>query len=271
MKRMRLLLVTNDTKPDAVRAGLEIAAWCRSRGIECADAVAPVASAPGSVLCALGGDGTALRAAALAAGTEIPVLGVNVGSLGFLSPTSLEDLFPALERIARGEYEVEERMRLGYQAGALRGTALNDLVVQAAGPRLLELRLTWRGESVVVLPGDGLVLATATGSTAYSLSLGGPIVAPTAACIVVTPHAAHVLGTRPIIFPPDVELRVSTSAVARLVADGDAVGELRAGAEIVVRRADERTLLVRPAGELGFFSTLRRKLNWPSENPRQAS
>jgi len=267
MKLLRLILVTNETKPDAVRAASDVAAWCRSHGVACAAAVLPIEPRAGTVACALGGDGTVLRAAALMAG--IPVLGVNVGSLGFLSRTSLGELFPALEQIARGEYEIEERMRLAYSAGVIRGTVLNDVVVAGAAPRLLEIRLAWREGVAVTLPGDGIILATPTGTTAYSLSLGGPIAVPTAECIVVTPHAAHVLGLRSLVFSRDDELRVSAPAEVRLVADGDEAGRIAAGTEIVVRRADAPTLLVRPSGAPGFFDTLTSKLNWPGAADRR--
>jgi NAD+ kinase len=278
MKPQRVLLVVNETKPAAVRVGLEIAAWCQSRGIECSEApargmtadAAAHARLKGAVVCALGGDGTVLRAAALVAGSEVPVLGVNVGSLGFLSQTSLESLFPALEAIADGNFEIEKRMRLAYRAAELGGTALNDLVLAAVEPRLLEIRLSWDGVPVSSLPGDGVIFATPTGTTAYNLSLGGPIVVPTAECFVVTPHAAHVLGVRSLVFSCDDELRVSASAAMRLLADGDEVGRVPAGQDIVVRRAETPTLLVRPAGAPGFFGTLTEKLNWPGANPRRS-
>jgi NAD+ kinase len=269
MKLSRVLLITNDTKPDAVRAATEIAAWCLAREIVCASATGPFPQAAGTVACALGGDGTVLRAAGLVAGTGIPILGVNVGSLGFLSRTSLAQLFPTLEQIARGEYEIEERMRLAYRAGELQGTALNDLVCAAVAPRLLEIRLAWREGVAVILSGDGLIVATPTGTTAYSLSLGGPIAVPTAECIVVTPHAAHVLGLRSLVFSRDDELRISALAEIRLVADGDVVGPVEAGMEIVVRRADAPTLLIRPSGAPGFFDTLASKLNWPGAADRR--
>jgi NAD+ kinase len=269
MKLSRVLLITNGTKPDAVCAASDIAAWCLARKIECASATGPVPQASGTIACALGGDGTVLRAAGLVAGARIPILGVNVGSLGFLSRTSLELLFPALEQIARGEYEIEERMRLAYSAGAVRGTVLNDVVVAGAAARLLEIRLAWREGVAVTLPGDGIIVATPTGTTAYSLSLGGPIAVPTAECIVATPHAAHVLGLRSLVFSRDDELRVSAAAEVRLVADGDEVGRMAAGTEIVVRCADAPTLLVRPSGAPGFFDTLTSKLNWPGAVDRR--
>jgi NAD+ kinase len=270
MKRLRLLLVVNETKPAAVRAGLEIAEWAKSRGIDCGRAVSPVGRVEGTVVCALGGDGTVLRAAALVAGAAAPVLGINVGSLGFLSQTSLEGLFPALEAIAKGEYTVEERMRLGYRAGELFGTALNDVVVVGARPRLLEMRLSWGDELAATLPGDGMVFSTPTGTTAYSLSLGGPIATPTARCIVVTPHAAHVLGARSLVFSPEDEVRLTASAEARILVDGDDVGCVPAGTGVLIRRAADPTLLVRPAGAIGFFRALADKLNWPIVDSRRA-
>ncbi len=269
MKRPRVLLVVNATKPPAVQAGLDIAAWCLSRGIDCVEAGSAVRASASDLVCALGGDGTVLRAAAIAAGSGAPVLGVNVGSLGFLSQTSLEGLFPALERILAGDVQVEARMRLAYRAGAIEGTALNDLVVAATAPRLLEVRLDWRGVPASTLLGDGIVFSTPTGATAYSLSLGGPIVVPTAECFIVTPHAAHVLGARSIVFPADDELRMRASAEARLVADGDEVARVPAGTDVIIRRAEAATLLVRADGP-GFFATLSHKLNWPSVDPRGA-
>ncbi len=269
MKLSRVLLVTNDTKPDAVRAAGEIAAWCHERKIDCASLSQPPRQGPCTVVCALGGDGTVLRAAGLVAGAGIPILGVNVGSLGFLSRASLDQLFPTLERIARGEYEIEERMRLAFRTHGLQGTALNDLVFAGVKPRLVEIRLARREDEAMRFPGDGLILATPTGTTAYSLSLGGPIVVPTGECIVATPHAAHVLGLRSVVFSRDDELRVSASCELRLIADGDEVGRVSAGADVVVRRAEAPTLLIKPSGTAEFFSTLAEKLHWPGLAHRQ--
>ncbi len=265
---LRLVLVVNETKPAAVQTGLEIAAWCRVRGIECVEAGPSTAVLPDDVVCALGGDGTVLRAAARAAEAGAPVLGVNVGSLGFLSPTSLDALLPTMESIAAGRYEVERRMRLAFQGGSLAGTALNDLVVAAAAARLVEMRLHWGAEPAVTLRGDGMIFSTPTGTTAYSLSLGGPIAVPTAEGIVVMAHAAHVLGMRPLLFSRDDEVRVTASASVRLIADGDEIGRVPAGTDVVVRRAATPTTLVRPVGAKGFFATLADKLNWPGAERR---
>jgi NAD+ kinase len=269
MKPVRVLLVVNATKPDAVGAATDIAAWCCGHETDCAEVGSATRISARDLVCALGGDGTVLRAAALAAHPGAPVLGINVGSLGFLSQTSLDGVSSALERILRGDYEVEERMRLAYSAGGIEGTALNDLGVSAIAPRLLEMRLSWRGAPASSLLGDGMIFSTPTGATAYSLSLGGPIVVPTADCLLVTPHGAHVLGTRPIVFGGDEELRLRASADARLVADGDDVGRVLAGTDIIVRRAPTPTLLVRAFDGPDFFSTLSRKLNWPSADLRR--
>ncbi len=268
MKLSRVLLVTNESKPDAVRAAADIAAWCAGRRIECERIAEPARRAPGAVACALGGDGTVLRAAGLVAEARIPVLGVNVGSLGFLSQTSLDRLFPTLERIAAGEYEIEERMRLAFHGDGLQGTALNDLVFAGAAPRLVEIRLARREGEAVAFSGDGLVLATPTGTTAYSLSLGGPIVVPTAESIVATPHAAHILGLRSLVFSRDDELRISGSAELRLIADGDDLGRIEAQTDVIVRRAETPTLLIRLSGAPDFFETLATKLNWPDGTRR---
>lgn len=267
MKPSRILLVTNETKPDAVRAAGEIASWCSARKIECANLLKSAPRVSGAIVCALGGDGTVLRAASLVAGSRLPILGVNVGSLGFLSRASLDQLFPLLERIVRGEYEIEERMRLAFSVTGLEGTALNDVVLAGAELRLAEIRLTRGADEAMAFRGDGLVIATPTGTTAYSLSLGGPIVVPTAQCMVATPHAAHILGLRPLVFLPDDELHVTSSSELRLIADGDSIGRTAAGASILIRRAEAPTLLIRPCGAPGFFSTLAGKLHWPGPMP----
>jgi len=275
MKRLQhLFLVTNTSKPAAVQTALEVASWCAARRVGCAEARGPgdVEMARGLdgevIVCALGGDGTVLRAAAWVADRGAPILGVNVGSLGFLSQTAVDEVVPTLERIARGNYEIEERMRLRYRAGDVEGTALNDLVVSGIGPRLVEVQVAWDGAPASTFLGDGAIFSTPTGATAYALSLGGPIVVPTAECLLLTPHAAHVLGIRPIVFGGDADVVVRTSSEVRLVVDGDEVGRVPAGTEIAVCRAAMPTRLIRPDRGPSFFATLAKKLNWPSGDPR---
>jgi len=260
----RIFVVANATKPDALRALSDLKVWCQARRIEIVpvDAEPPIDS-EGAIVLALGGDGTVLRAASLFQASTLPILGVNVGSLGFLTQAPLSQLTRALECIVAGEFSVEERMRLAYEAGGIEGSVLNDLVVtDLASQRFCDLVLSWGDGQAAGYPGDGLIVATATGSTAYSLSAGGPVIVPPAACILVTPLAAHRLGLRPIIFPPEETLRVVARSEAQLIADGDAVGRLREGSEAVIRRFPNPTRLVRLSDAKPFFGVLDEKLNW---------
>ncbi|MEN6369817.1 MAG: NAD(+)/NADH kinase [Thermotogota bacterium] len=266
MKLERIYLVVNPAKPAAQAAVERLETWCRKRGVQAVPIAAPsdVSRSEGAIAVALGGDGTILRAAARVADAGIPILGVNVGSLGFLSQAPLDRLVEAVERVAGGDFTVEERMRLRYEVGATSGTALNEIVVTGASPsRFCEIELEWEGSAVASYPGDGLIVATATGSTAYSLSAGGPIIVPPAACLLVTPLATHRLGLRPVLFPSGDTLRIRALERVQLVADGDLVGHVGVGAEVVVRKAAQPTLLVRLSGAPSFFCVLDEKLNWP--------
>ena len=271
MKLDRIYFVVNTSKPDTLPVMERMKAWCGSHGI---DAIPVSATAPpddaAAVVVALGGDGTVLRAAGLFADSGIPILGINIGSLGFLTQAGLDGWEVALEHVYDGRVSIEERMRLAYEAGATRGSVLNDLVVTGTtDSRFCELELSWGDGIVSAYPGDGLILATATGSTAYSLSAGGPIVVPPAACILATPHAAHQLGLRPVIFPADEVLRLRARTDVQLIADGDFVIALPSDSEIVVRRSDRPTRLVRLAEAPSFFRVLDAKLNWADPGGRR--
>jgi NAD+ kinase len=264
VKLDRIYFVVNASKPDTLPVLERMRAWCESHGIE---AVPVSEAAPeedaAAIVVALGGDGTVLRAAGLFAESAVPILGINIGSLGFLTQAGLDGWEAALEHVYDGRVSIEERMRLAYEAGATRGSVLNDLVVTGTtDSRFCELELSWGDGVVSAYPGDGLILATATGSTAYSLSAGGPVVVPPAACILATPHAAHQLGLRPVIFPADEFLRLRARTDVQLIADGDFVTALPADSEVTVRRSDRPTRLVRLAEAPSFFRVLDAKLNW---------
>ena len=264
MRLTRVYLVINETKPNALRVLAQVKTWAQERGVD----VVPVTDqvpedAEGSMVLALGGDGTVLRAAALFEETAIPVLGVNLGSLGFLTQAPIEDLIDALERVVADDYTLEDRMCLGFEAGGRSGTVLNDLVITGATEsRFCELMLAWGDGPVASYPGDGLILSTATGSSAYSLSAGGPVIVPPAACILATPLCAHKFGLRPVIFPADEILRVTAQTDLQLIADGDPVGYLVSGAEVVIRRSSRPTHLIRFSESPSFFRVLDQKLNW---------
>jgi NAD+ kinase len=271
MDLQRLYIVVNETKSDALAALTRLKLWCQEHRVEAVPIHdAPTETVERAIVLALGGDGTVLRAATLFEGTVVPILGVNVGSLGFLTQASLGGLIEAVEHVVRDEYDVEERMRLAYKAGGIEGSVLNDLVITGVcDSRFCELTLSWGDGPVAAYPGDGIILSTATGSTAYSLSAGGPVIVPPAACILATPHAPHKLGLRPVIFPPDENVTVSPLQEVQLFADGDAVGHVAAGIPIHAWRAEVPTYLIRLADAPAFFRVLDQKLNWADVDDRR--
>jgi NAD+ kinase len=222
------------------------------------------------LLVVLGGDGTLLTAARLTAGTGIPILGVNLGGLGFLTEVRDRDLFGALEGILAGEFAVEDRIMLSVtlrnRDGQARpaGVALNDAVVHASASRLLDLDLRIAGEPLGEFRADGLIVATPTGSTAYSLSAGGPIVRPTIPALIATAISAHSLAVRPLLFADRETLELTfgpAGAVAHLSLDGTPGIPIAAGQVIAFGKAAEVTRIVLPRGR-SFYSVVRTKLNW---------
>ena len=234
-----------------------------------------VASDEVDLLVSLGGDGTLLRAARSVFGSGVPVLGVNLGGLGFLTSVSGTAIEAAVGRILRGQYALEERRTLEAEVrrpgGEVRNRfrVLNDVVVHNAGAaQVLRLDL-WVGpqdglQEIGSYSGDGVILATPTGSTAYSLSAGGPIVVPEMDCFLVTPILPHTLAVRPLVVPGQEEITVT--ALDRreplfLTADGQEGGPVGHSDRVVVRMGTFRVPLVR-LPEYSFFTTLRQKLNW---------
>lgn len=222
-------------------------------------------------LISLGGDGTLLRGARLIDGAPVPILGVNLGRLGFLTTCGTEDMDEALRLLASGEYVAEARMAL--QATAVDGDganrqswrALNDFVVHKGGfARVVRVGISVNGESIGTYAADGVIVSTPTGSTAYSLSAGGPVVVPTVESILLTPISAHALGVRPMIVPPDAEVSIDTSRSSEMLmvtVDGQVGTELVPGEMLVVKRADSPVHIVRLPGT-SFFERLRAKLGW---------
>lgn len=223
------------------------------------------------LLLTLGGDGTLLRGARLVAQAAVPVLGINLGHLGFLTSAAPDELERAVGMWSAGEFTLDERMALSISFSEPDGTdgggyiALNDAVLHKGGAaRVIRLLVRASGEEVGTYSADGIILSTPTGSTAYSLSAGGPIVSPSVHCIVATPICPHTLGVRPLVLPSDeiVTLDVlSPTEELILTIDGQEHERLTPGARIVVSRCPNPVRLVRFPGQ-SFFSTLRRKLKW---------
>jgi NAD+ kinase len=223
----------------------------------------------------LGGDGTLLRAARMLGGHEIPILGVNFGQLGFLTACRRDDAEMALGRLVRGEYVAEARMVLDASTSGPQSTnehwyALNDVVFHIAGKaRMMRLRITADGDLVGAFAADGLIVSTPTGSTAYSLSAGGPVIDPALDSIVLTPVSPHTLAIRPLLLRPSAVIAVSTSGESgerRLTIDGQAGRSLTDDESLIVRRASHRVHLVR-FPDTSFFRRLREKLGWTAPPP----
>ena len=222
-------------------------------------------------LLTLGGDGTLLRGARALAGRAVPILGVNLGRLGFLTSCGVEDLEAGVERLARGDYTAERRMALDVRALDESGTerqrwfALNDVVLHKGGfARMVSLHVAANGESIASYSADGIVIATPTGSTAYSLSAGGPIVYPTVESILLTPISPHTMSVRPLVLPPSAEvtLRAEDGPEELLVTvDGQVGTKFARGETLVVCRSDRAVQIVRFPGTT-FFARMRLKLGW---------
>jgi NAD+ kinase len=221
----------------------------------------------------LGGDGTLLSIADAigAAGSGIPMLGVNFGSLGFLTEVTLPELYPSLDAAVSGRARVEERMMLS--STTLRDGAtfashitLNDVVVtKGARSRMIDLSVCVGDEFVTRVKADGLIVATPTGSTAYNLAAGGPIVQPNMDALILTPIAPHTLTNRPIVIPASAPVRVQPLMEDRsevfVTFDGQAGFQLEAGDEIRICRAERTLKLIRPSTR-SYFEVLREKLKW---------
>lgn len=222
----------------------------------------------------LGGDGTYLTAVRELGDQQVPVLGVNMGSLGFLTETRVEDMFMAVAASLEHKMEFRSRALLSVQVrrrGHIKfsGTALNDVVIERGSvTHLINLEIRSEKDLVGAVKADALIIATPTGSTAYSLAAGGPILHPEARSIVVTPVCPHALTTRPLIFPDDQKLKFQMAKSAKkviLTVDGARVGELTSDDEVLITRHSVAHVTVRSPNH-NFFSLLREKLKFGERN-----
>lgn len=216
-----------------------------------------------------GGDGTILSVARLVQGRKAPILGVNMGSLGFLTEVTLAELYPALEELLAGRFRTQKRSMLKTEVHPVRGPAsthhtLNDVVInKGALARIIGLEVFISSNFVASFMADGLILATPTGSTAYSLSAGGPIVFPTLEAFIITPICPHTLTNRPLVIPADrvVRVRLSAGEDVMLTIDGQIGVEFQEGDEILCSLSEYSIELIQPT-EKNFFDVLRAKLKW---------
>ncbi|MCP3140420.1 NAD(+)/NADH kinase [Pyxidicoccus xibeiensis] len=218
----------------------------------------------------LGGDGTLIYAARMLGGRGVPILGANLGSLGFMTEIPVEELFTTLDGVLGGRFQVDSRMKLNVRlirAGSvlIEDEILNDVVInKGALARIADHETSIDGVPITTYKADGVILATPTGSTAYSLSAGGPIVHPSVDCTVLSPICSHALTQRSIVVPADRVIRItlrSETADTYLTLDGQTGHGLQGGDCIEVVRSPNRVNLVRNP-KVAYFSILRQKLHW---------
>lgn len=277
----KVAIFTNQTRPKADEIRTELCAWLVKRDLEVLDSVEypieTIADKVDLVIC-LGGDGTILRLVSKISSYSIPVLGVNVGSLGFITEVRVEELYDELKSILSGHFDVEKRMLLSAtvknltsgtgQTSERRFQALNDIVISREGlTRYLHVEVEVNGEAATRFPGDGVIVATPTGSTAYSLSAGGPIVHPLLDNIVVTPICPHASALRPLVVAGDqtIKIRVTCNEErekALLSSDGQIDIPIDNGTSIEIKKSDNRFLLVK-SSKRSYFGMLREKFKLP--------
>lgn len=216
-------------------------------------------------IIALGGDGTILRTSKILKDIEIPTIGINLGSLGFLTTFSKEERIEAIENFLKKEVIIEKRMLIKVSFKSEDFFVLNDVVINMGSSlRMIEVKLYVNNEFVNKFNGDGIIVATPTGSTAYSLACGGPIIHPCSEVFVITPIAPHLLTSRPLILPGDFKLKLvlgEKNPPANLVLDGQKTFLLNLGEEIFLEKAKNYFLLVNKK-ERTYFDILKKKLKW---------
>jgi len=255
-----------------LKAGITVLANESNAAALSATAVADAAlSSEADLIIAVGGDGTMLHAAGLTAGVDVPLLGINRGRLGFLADVSPADMLDSLEQVLRGNFSRESRLQLEAKVTAADGTeksalALNDVVLQRRETgRMLDFETRIANKYVNTHMGDGLIAATPTGSTAYALSCGGPIIQPQLDAIVVVPICPHTLSDRPIVIPANQEIEVNLlsreDTMAEVSVDGHTLGEFAPDDKLLIRESAHRITLIHPPG-YDFYEILRSKLHW---------
>jgi NAD+ kinase len=224
------------------------------------------------LVISFGGDGTLLGAAHVLIGSDVPIMGVNVGKLGFLAEFPVTLIDDAIMEILKGNYRVVDRSTLHITVGGAEFHALNEVVIErAVEAKMIEVRTTVDQHHVADYRADGVIVTTPTGSTAYSLAVGGPIIAPSANVLCITPISPHTLTLRPLIINDTNEVRFtlpSDSSEAHVVADGRIVATLKAGEEVLVKKSDHMVKLIKRADNT-YYDLLREKLLWSADATRK--
>ncbi|MBI5682812.1 MAG: NAD(+)/NADH kinase [Deltaproteobacteria bacterium] len=268
-------IVTKLNKPKAKLLSRDITGWLTAKGIE---VFVDEESVKGTVaehineielMIVLGGDGTILHTVRIINGRKIPILGINLGSLGFLTEIPADEIYPVLEDVIKGRIETEERMMLSVNIRKNDGssseyTVLNDVVIRGTIARLINIETSINKGHVTTYRADGLIIATPTGSTAYSLSAGGPILHPTIHSIILSPICPFTLTNSPIVIPDwmvvEVKIKGHSSNIL-LTLDGQVDIQIDEGDTIEFKRADTCTYIIKSPTR-SYFDILRTRLQW---------
>lgn len=279
-------IITNKDKDPGFQTTRFVKEYLEKRGKKCTIRESMVESGgnykytnaagiPDDVDCVLvlGGDGTLLQASRDLTERDLPLLGINMGTLGYLAEVDRKGIEPALERLLAGEYQIVSRMMISgevYHQGkkVMEDLALNDIVIGRYGRlRIIDFKIYVNGEYLNRYSADAMVISTPTGSTGYSLSAGGPIVSPEASMLLMTPVAPHTLNTRSIILPDDAEITVEmlpghsrSGDDAEVTFDGDTSVRLTCTDKVVIRKAVKKTRLIK-INQISFLEVLRTKMN----------
>jgi NAD+ kinase len=280
---LRIGIIGKTNTDKAYEIAKDLSVWFNARGVEVIfeqeigkrirrRKSAPAAEIPElvDIILVFGGDGTFLRVARLACEHGTPILGINLGGLGFLTEITVDEIYPMMERILSGDYEIEDRQMLRTtvrrgKTGAKHYEVLNDVVInKEAVARIIDLEIYIEGSHVTTYKADGIILSTPTGSTAYSLSAGGPIVHPALPVTIITPICPHTLTNRPLVVSNEmkVEIKITTQEPdTYLTLDGQIGIRLKTGDVIEVRKSDTVVKLIKSPFR-DYFTILKTKLMW---------
>lgn len=285
----RIGIIVKFSNPETLKVAAGIVQWAGKRGATVYSEPDLAALVPGiqavqkkelpdkiQMMIVLGGDGTMLSAARLINGRKVPILGVNLGGLGFLTAITKEEMYPLLERTLSGNAVIEERMMLSVTLKGKDGEGpeykvLNDAVIKGTIARLVRLEMRINKEYVTTYRADGLIVSTPTGSTAYSLSASGPILYPTIHSIIVVPICPFNLTNRPVVIPDWMSVDMTISADqpdAMLILDGQVDVPLQSADEVRIKRADALVYLVKNETK-SYFDILRDRLMWEVKTPER--
>jgi len=273
----RVGIIANSSKEKAPEHALRLAGWLSEREVEVLfeEEIAVKTDMPGvsgndlasavDMLVVFGGDGTLLMAARLAMGSDVPILGINMGAFGFMTVINLDEMLGAMELVLDGKYSTSQRMMLDVSVEGAQHPALNDVVINRGNlSRMVNLETFVDGKYLSTFKADGLIISTPTGSTAYSLSSGGPIVLPELNSIIINPICPHTLTNRPIVLPPESVIEVivwTKEGEASVTLDGQDLFILKSGDRVGIQKSKYHINLVE-SPHRDYLEILRTKLGW---------